>query len=377
MNLLEYQAKEVFKKFGIPIPESGVAKTSTEVTNLARQLGSCVIKVQLPIGGRGKAGGIVFADTPEEAGDKAGMLLGSRLKEMVVQKVLVEKKLKILDEIYLGVVVDRVNKSYVVLASSEGGINIEEVAAKTPEKIIRHRVYPLMGLKRYHTLWMANQLNYSGADSGNLASIIEKLYKVANVMDADLTEINPLAYTDEGFIAADGRLNIDDNSLYRHPELSGTDEQRLGLSPREQEATELGLMYVELDGNIGIISNGAGLTLATIDTVTLHGGKPANFLDLGGGANPEIIEISVSFVLKDLRVKTLLVNILGGITRCDDIAKGIINARKKVGLFKPIVVRMMGTNEKEGIRLLNESGINTLEFMDEAAKNVVKLTGDN
>lgn len=377
MNLLEYQAKEVFKKFGIPIPESGVAKTSTEVTNLARQLGSCVIKVQLPIGGRGKAGGIVFADTPEEAGDKAGMLLGSRLKEMVVQKVLVEKKLKILDEIYLGVVVDRVNKSYVVLASSEGGINIEEVAAKTPEKIIRHRVYPLMGLKRYHTLWMANQLNYSGADSGNLASIIEKLYKVANVMDADLTEINPLAYTDEGFIAADGRLNIDDNSLYRHPELSGTDEQRLGLSPLEQEATELGLMYVELDGNIGIISNGAGLTLATIDTVTLHGGKPANFLDLGGGANPEIIEISVSFVLKDLRVKTLLVNILGGITRCDDIAKGIINARKKVGLFKPIVVRMMGTNEKEGIRLLNESGINTLEFMDEAAKNVVKLTGDN
>ncbi len=374
MKLLEYQAKEVFKQYGIPTPESGLAKTPTEASMITRKLGSSVIKVQLPIGGRGKAGGIVFADTPDEAEDKAGKLLGSRLKDMLVHEVLVEKKLDIVDEIYLGVVVDRIKKSYVILASSEGGVNIEDVAEETPEKIIKHQVDPLMGIKRYHTLWITKQLGYKGKKAEALADIIEKLCKLALIIDAELTEINPLAYTDEGFIAVDGRLNINDNALYRHPEYAASGEYDSELSPREQEAKEKGLTYVELDGNIGIISNGAGLTMATIDTVTLEGGKPANFLDLGGGANPEKIERSVSFVLSDPRVNTLLVNILGGITRCDDTAKGIINAKAKLGISQPIVVRMMGTNEEEGIHLLKQAGINVVDSMDEAVKIAVKLS---
>jgi len=374
VKLLEYQAKEVFKQYGIPTPESYLAKTPTEASDIAKKLGSCVLKVQLPIGGRGKAGGIVFADTPDEAEAKAGKLFGSRLKDMLVHEVLVEKKLNIVDEIYLGVAVDRVLKSYVILASSEGGVNIEDVADKTPEKIIRHQIDPIMGIKRYHTLWITKQLGYKGKTAGALSGIIEKLYKIALKMDAELTEINPLAYTDEGFIAADGRLNIDDNALFRHQEYATNGGHE--FSPLEQEAREKGLTYVELDGNIGIISNGAGLTMATIDTVTLEGGKPANFLDLGGGANPERIERSVAFVMSDPRVKTLLVNILGGITRCDDTAKGIIAAREKLGISKPIVVRMMGTNEEEGTRLLKEAGINILDSMDEAANIAVKLTED-
>jgi len=250
------------------------------------------------------------------------------------------------------------------------------VADKTPEKIIRHQIDPIMGIKRYHTLWITKQLGYKGKTAGALSGIIEKLYKIALKMDAELTEINPLAYTDEGFIAADGRLNIDDNALFRHQEYATNGGHDSEFSPLEQEAREKGLTYVELDGNIGIISNGAGLTMATIDTVTLEGGKPANFLDLGGGANPERIERSVAFVMSDPRVKTLLVNILGGITRCDDTAKGIIAAREKLGISKPIVVRMMGTNEEEGIRLLKEAGINILDSMDEAANIAVKLTED-
>jgi len=231
-----------------------------------------------------------------------------------------------------------------------------------------------MGIKRYHTLWITKQLGYKGKKAEALADIIEKLCKLALIIDAELTEINPLAYTDEGFIAVDGRLNIDDNALYRHPEYAASGEYDSELSPREQVAKEKGLTYVELDGNIGIISNGAGLTMATIDTVTLEGGKPANFLDLGGGANPEKIERSVSFVLSDPRVNTLLVNILGGITRCDDTAKGIINAKAKLGISQPIVVRMMGTNEEEGIHLLKQAGIKVVDSMDKTVKIAVKLS---
>jgi len=374
VKLLEYQAKEVFKQYGIPTPESYLAKTASEVSDIAKKLGSCVIKVQLPIGGRGKAGGILFADTPEEAEIQAAKLLGSKLKNMLIYEVLVEEKLDILDEIYLGVVVDRVKKAHIILASSKGGVNIEDVADKTPEKIVKHQVDPILGIKRYHTLWITKQLGLGSKKAGALSGLIEKLYKLALEMDAELTEINPLAYTSEGFIAADGRLNIDDNALFRHKEYGENMGHEAEFSTREQEAKEKGLTYVELDGNIGIISNGAGLTMATIDTVTLEGGKPANFLDLGGGANPERIERSVSFVMSDPRVKVLLVNILGGITRCDDTAKGIIRAREKLDTSKPIVVRMMGTNEEEGIRLLKEAGIDTLNSMDEAAGKAVKLT---
>ncbi|MCW3978308.1 MAG: ADP-forming succinate--CoA ligase subunit beta [Candidatus Bathyarchaeota archaeon] len=378
MKLLEYQAKDVFRKFGIPTPRSAPAGSPEEAEEAAEALGGPVaVKAQLPVGGRGKAGGILFAETPEEAAEAAGRLLGSRLKDFEIRRVLVEEKLSILDELYIGVAVDRRNRAYVVLASSEGGVDIEEVASKTPEKIVRHVVDPLQRLRLYQARSVARQLGYSGREMTDLADVILKLYEVAFEMDAELTEINPLAVTESGFVAADARLNIDRNALFRHPELSemARESEASELSARELEAREEGLTYVELDGEIGIIGNGAGLTMATIDTVTLRGGRPANFLDLGGGASPESIEEGVSFVLSDPRVRAVFVNILGGITRCDDAARGIIDARRRTGSEKPIAVRMTGTNEEEGVRLLSEAGIDNLRTMEEAAERVVALAG--
>ena len=377
MKLLEYQAKEIFRKFDIPIPRGGVAENPKEARDVAEKLGLVAIKAQLPVGGRGKAGGIVFADGPEEAEKIAEELLGSKIKDLEIKKVLVEEKLNIKEELYLGVTVDRRNRSFVVLASSEGGIDIEEVAAETPEKIVKQLVDPLLGLRDYHCRSVAKRLGYSGRKMNALATFIKKLYTVAFEMDAELTEINPLALTEDGFIAADARLNVDNNALFRHPDI-GELQQESELSEfsvRELEARALGLTYVELDGNIGIIGNGAGLTMATLDSVTLLGGKPATFLDLGGGASSERIETAVTFVVKDPRVRAVFVNILGGITRCDDTARGIIETRKRLGSEKPVVVRMMGTNEEEGRRLLMEAGIDTLDTMEEAAERAVALAG--
>ena len=377
MKLLEYQAKEIFRRYDIPTPRSGVAESPKDAREIAERLGPVAIKAQLPVGGRGKAGGIKFAESPEEAEKIAGGLLGSRIKDIEVKKVLVEEKLDIKDELYLGVTVDRKNRCYVVLASSEGGVDIEEVAEETPEKIVKQMIDPLLGIRDYHCRSVAKRLGYSGREMNDLAGFIRKLYRVAFEMDAELTEINPLALTEDGFIAADARLNIDNNALFRHPNIA--EIQREGelseFSAREQEARTLGLTYVELDGDIGVIGNGAGLTMATLDSVTLLGGKPANFLDLGGGASPERIETAVTFVIKDPRVKTVFVNILGGITKCDDTALGIIETRRRLGSEKPIVVRMMGTNEEEGKRLLEEAGIETLDTMEEAAERAVALAG--
>lgn len=377
MKLLEYQAKEIFRRYDIPTPRSEVAESPKGAREIAERLGPVAIKAQLPVGGRGKAGGIKFAESPEEAEKIAGGLLGSRIKNIEIKKVLVEEKLDIKDELYLGVTVDRKNRCYVVLASSEGGVDIEEVAEETPEKIVKQMIDPLLGIRDYHCRSVAKRLGYSGREMNALAGFIRKLYRVAFEMDAELTEINPLALTEEGFVAADARLNIDNNALFRHPIIA--EIQREGelseFSAREQEARTLGLTYVELDGDIGVIGNGAGLTMATLDSVTLLGGKSANFLDLGGGASPERIETAVTFVIKDPRVKTVFVNILGGITKCDDTARGIIETRRRLGSEKPIVVRMMGTNEEEGKRLLEEAGIETLDTMEEAAERAVALAG--
>ena len=377
MKLLEYHAKEIFRRYDIPTPRSEVAESPKGAREIAERLGPVAIKAQLPVGGRGKAGGIKFAESPEEAEKIAGGLLGSRIKDIEIKKVLVEEKLDIKDELYLGVTVDRKNRCYVVLASSEGGVDIEEVAEETPEKIVKQMIDPLLGIRDYHCRSVAKRLGYSGREMNALAGFIRKLYRVAFEMDAELTEINPLALTEEGFIAADARLNIDNNALFRHPNIA--EIQREGelseFSAREQEARTLGLTYVELDGDIGVIGNGAGLTMATLDSLTLLGGKPANFLDLGGGASPERIETAVTFVIKDPRVKTVFVNILGGITKCDDTARGIIETRRRLGSEKPIVVRMMGTNEEEGKRLLEEAGIETLDTMEEASERAVALAG--
>ncbi len=376
LKLLEYQAKEIFREYGIPTPDGGVAASPEEAKTVAERIGFPVaVKAQLLVGGRGKAGGILFAKTPEETAQASRRLLERSIKGINVTEVLVEEKLHIEDEIYVGVVIDRRSRSHVVLVSSEGGVNIEEVAATAPEKIVRYSVDPLQGFRQYHARWVAKQMGYSGEKMMELAGIILKLYMVAYEMDAELTEINPLVATEGGFVAADARLNVDNNSLFRHRDL----ERRFGesslteLSEREREAMKLGLTYVELDGNIGIIGNGAGLTMATLDTVMINGGNPGNFLDLGGGAQPDRIEAAVSFVLSDPRIEALLVNILGGITRCDDIASGIAAARHRTRSDKPIVARLMGTNEEEGIRILEEAGIKSLETMEAAAERVVRL----
>ena len=376
MKLLEYEAKEYFRRHGIPTPQGRMVTTPREARDYTAELGKpVVIKAQLPVGGRGKAGGVRFADTPEEAAEVADALLGMRIKGLTVEKLYVEEKLSIVNEIYLGVTVDRRNKAYVVLASSEGGMDIEEVAAKTPERIVRHLVDPVHGLRSYHGNLVAKRLGYGGRKMLQFAAVVESLYELALEMDAELTEINPLAEVEDGFTAADARLNVDNNALFRHREL----EERLlesyqsELTEREMKARSKGLTYVELDGNIGIIGNGAGLTMATLDTVMLYGGRAANFLDLGGGAAPERIDEAAKFVLGDERTKTLLVNVLGGITRCDHIAEGVVAARREVAVEKPIVVRMMGTNEEEGRKILKEAGIETLGSMEEAAELAVKL----
>lgn len=378
MKLLEYEAKEYFKKYGIPTPWGRMVTTPEAAADAVKDLGRpAVIKVQLPVGGRGKAGGVKFADTPAEAELAASQLLGMSIKGFTVEKLYVEEKIRIVNEVYLGVTVDRGNRCYVILASGEGGMDIEEVAARTPERIVRHRVDPVLSLRSYHCNLIAKRLGYGDRKMRAFASFVSKLYELAVEMDAELTEINPLAEVEDGFIAADARLNVDNNALYRHKEL----EEKLlhsyqgELTEREMEARAMDLAYVELDGDIGVIGNGAGLTMATLDTVMLYGGKAANFLDLGGGATPERIGRAVKFVLGDPRTRALFVNVLGGITRCDHTAEGIVAAREELGVTKPIVVRMMGTKEVEGKAILREAGIETLDSMEEAADIAVRLAG--
>ena len=376
MKLLEYEAKEVFRRYGIPLGASAVASTPEEARDAAAKIAKpIVVKAQVGVGGRGKAGGIKPADTPEQTYEVAKQILGMKIKDLPIRKVLVEERLSIQHEVYLGVIVDRASRCYTILASSEGGVNIEEVAAKTPEKIVRNNIDPLRGLRSYNANNVAKRLGYGGKKMQQLGDILQKLYRVAYEMDAELTEINPLVETADGFIAADARLNVDNNALYRHKELEAKYLESFEgeLTPREMKARAMDLTYVELNGDIGIIGNGAGLTMATLDTVMLYGGHAGNFLDLGGGASPDRIGKAVEFVLKDNRVKALFVNVLGGITRCDDTAKGIIEARGKLGDNKPIVVRMMGTNEEEGKRLLHGAGIETNDTMEEAAQKAVQL----
>lgn len=380
MKLLEHEAKEYFRKYGIPIPDGYIVTDVEGAVKAAKTLGKpVVVKAQLHIGGRGKAGGIKFASNPIEAGRAAGELLGKKIKDLEIKKLYIEEKIDIKDEIYLGIAIDRNSKRYVVLASKEGGVEIEKVASRTPEKITRKLIDPLIGLHGFHANQIAKDLGYVGERMNSFARLVTKLYDLSRDMDAELTEINPLAETEDGFIAADARLNIDNNALFRHKEL----EERLfesykgELTERELEARKKDLTYVELDGNIGIIGNGAGLTMATLDTVMLKGGKAANFLDLGGGATPERIEKAAKFILCDERTEALLVNVLGGITRCDHIAEGLVNARDELTVGKPIVVRMMGTNEKEGEEILRKAGIDMLDTMEAAAEKAVKLAEEH
>jgi len=336
-----------------------------------------VLKAQVLVAGRGKAGGIKSVSTADEAYEAAQSLLSMKIKGETVGRLLVEEKLPIKHERYVSIVVDRANRCHTLLCSTEGGVDVEEVAAKEPKKIIKHDIDPLLGLQDYETREVAKKLGYSASQMSKLASIIRKLYQIMLDYDAELIESNPLVEVEQGeFVAADLRILLDDNSLFRHPEfLERAKTLEPDLTPLERKARERGLAYVELDGDIGIIGNGAGLVMATLDMILDYKGRSANFCDVGGGASEERIAAALEIVLGNPNVKVLFINIMGGITRCDDVARAILDIQKKMGITKPMVIRLVGTNEKEGQRILAAANIPSLNSMEEAAQKAVEFVG--
>ncbi|TFG13012.1 ADP-forming succinate--CoA ligase subunit beta [Candidatus Thorarchaeota archaeon] len=376
MKLFEHEAKDIFRSFKMPTPAGGVANTPAEAKKVASEIGKpVVVKAQVLSGKRGKAGGIKFADTPDEAAKYAQEILEMRINDLPVEAILIEEKLDIEQEIYAGITIDRNERKYVVIGSSAGGMSIEELAEESPEKIVKKHIDPLMGFQPYEAQQMAIDMGFSGKQIIKLAGFFRSLWNIVQEYDVELTEINPLILTTDGeFLAADARLNIDDNALYRHRELiDELDRKAAEQNERERMASQEGMAYVELEGNIACICNGAGLTMATLDAVALHGGDASTFLDLGGGADAERVERGIEIALMYDKVEAILVNIMAGITRCDEVAKGIVAAREERGIKVPLVIRMVGTNEDEGQKILNEAGIPFLQTMEEAAAKVVEL----
>jgi len=375
LKLYEYEAKTIFKRYDIPTPNGGLATNPKEARNIAIKVNNAVVvKAQVLLAGRGKAGGILFANSPEETEKTAEKLLNMKIKDVKVQGVWVEEKVSAKKELYFSVTVDRSSRCYVAIASSEGGVEIEEVAAKAPEKIIKVFIDPVYGFRLHNARQIAKSLGYTGVQMLDLTSTLVKHYQLTIEQDAELAEMNPLIEKPDGkFVAADTRIIIDDNALYRHPEFKKRPFEEAELTPQEQEAQKSGLAYVKLDGDIGIIGNGAGLVMATLDAIQLYGGKPANFLDVGGGASSDMMAAALNIVFSDPKVRVVFVNILGGITRCDEVANGILETKKKVGFTKPMVIRLVGTNEEEGRRILTDAGIHVLNSMEEAAKKTVEV----
>ena len=372
MKLHEYQSKRIFARYGIPIPEGDVATTPVEAGAIAARLGKpVVVKSQVLVGGRGKAGGIKLAHDPAEAERVAGQILGMDIKGLKVKKVLVDEAARIQKEIYLGVVVDRATKRAVMMASAEGGMEIEEVARVSPEKIYKVSINPFLGLQPFQAREIAFGIGLDKDLVGSFAAIAQGLYKAFVGTDASLAEINPLVVTDERkLLAVDGKIVLDDNGLFRHPDLAemrDLDEE----APAETEARKYGLSYVKLDGNVGCMVNGAGLAMASMDVIKLFGGAPANFLDIGGGAKADKVAAALRMILSDPNVKSVLFNIFGGITRCDEVAKGILAALEEVKPNVPMVVRLVGTNEEEGRRLLASANMRATTSLVEAAQLAV------
>jgi len=377
MKLFEYEAKNILARYAIPTPRGGLATNPSQAHEVISKLKPpFVVKAQVLVAGRGKAGGILFSDSIGEVEKDAEKLLKMQIKGIPVKSVWIEEKIQIKKELYFGITIDRFGQSYVAIASSVGGMEIEEIAIKAPEKIIHFPINPQQGFHSFHARQMARKMGYAGNQLSELGRIFERVYCVGMDYDAELIEMNPLGETADGkFVAADARIILDDNALFRHQEykkrlLEGESE----LTPQEIEATKNDLAYVKLDGDIGVIGNGAGLVMATLDTIQYYGGKPANFLDVGGGAPAEKIVAALKIVLSDPNVKALFINILGGITRCDEVARGILEAKAKIGATKPMVIRLVGTNEEEGKRILTEAGIHVLESMEEAAQRVVEIS---
>ena len=372
MKLHEYQSKRIFADYGVPIPDGDVAATPSEAKAIAERIGKpVVIKSQVLVGGRGKAGGIKLAQTPDEAEQVAGAILGMDIKGLEVQKVLVDEAADIRAEIYLGAVLDRSARKVAIMASSEGGVEIEEVAAQTPEKIVTVHVHPLLGMQGYQARQLAFGIGLSREHIPAFTRIAQNLYRAFVGSDASLAEINPLIVNgDNQLEAVDGKILLDDSALPRQKELASMrdpDED----SPTETEAREAGLSYIDLDGEIGCMVNGAGLAMATMDIIKLYGGNPANFLDIGGGAGADKVLAALRIILRDSRVKAVLINIFGGITRCDEVANGIVEAINSLNVKVPIVVRMVGVNEEEGRQILADSKLPSANRLSEAVQMAV------
>jgi succinyl-CoA synthetase beta subunit len=374
MKLHEYQAKEIMRRYGIPTPKGQVAETPDEAYRIASELeGHVVVKAQVHVGGRGKAGGISVVKSPEEAKEAASRILGMHIKGLTVRKVLVEQAVEAEDEYYLGVTIDRSRKAIVIIASSEGGVDIEEVAAKTPEKISKVRSTPKEGFMPWQARALALSAGFDRRCIPQVGAYFSYLFRLFVENDAELAEINPLMLTEDGrVIAADAKITLDDNALFRHPEYAELWEAE-GDDPLEQEARRRGLTYVKLNGDIGVIGNGAGLVMATIDAIKAEGGEAANFLDIGGGARAEVVQNALELILMDKDVKAILINVFGGITRCDEVAQGLIKAIESVDLDLPVVVRLVGTREKEGRALLSGTSVVAADTMVDAAKRIVAI----
>jgi succinyl-CoA synthetase beta subunit len=375
MNIHEYQAKEIFARFGIPVPAGTVVRTPAEAEAVAARIGKpVVVKAQVLVGGRGKAGGVKIANTPAEAKEKAAQILSMDIKGEKVQKVLVTEAVDIAREIYVGVVLDRRAQRPLIMASAEGGVEIEITAKENPSAIRRVQVDPLQGIHSFTARNLAAELAGNAELAKPMADIIEKLYRVFDECDASLAEINPLVVTKDGrVLAIDAKLNFDDNALYRHADIEAmrdTEAEDAG----EAKARAEGLSFVRLSGNVGCIVNGAGLAMATMDLVKEFGGQPANFLDIGGSSRPEKVVTALTIITSDKSVRSILFNIFGGITRCDDVARGLVIAFNQMNLKLPVVVRLTGTNEKEAREILKQiPSLHSAETMDEAVKKAIQL----
>jgi succinyl-CoA synthetase beta subunit len=374
VNIHEYQAKEILRALGVPIPPGEVAATPAEAEAIARRIGrTVVVKAQVHAGGRGKAGGVKLAKTPEEARERAQAILGMRIKGLEVQKVLVTDAADIASEAYAGIILDRATKKPVFMVSPAGGIDIEEVAATTPEKILKLPIDTRYGLQPFQAMRLGFFLYEDLAKARAAAKIMSQLYQAFMQTGCSLAEINPLVVTPDGqVVALDAKMAIDDNELDRRPPIAALRDES-AEAPSEVQARNANLTFIKLDGNVGCCVNGAGLAMATMDLVKYYGGEPANFLDIGGSSNPEKVVNALRIITADPNVKAILFNIFGGITRTDDVANGIVTATKENPLKVPIVIRLTGTNEEIAVQILKDNGFSASSDMDEAVRRAVEL----
>jgi succinyl-CoA synthetase beta subunit len=377
MRLHEYQSKNLFARYGIPIPKGRIASSATEAKQICEELGGkVIIKSQVLVGGRGKAGGIHLAKTNKEAEDYATQILSMEIKGIPVRKVLVDEAVSISKEIYLSIANDRNSQKPILMASGAGGVDIEETALKTPERIIKRTIDPLIGLRDYQLRDIAISIDLDRKFWKPFGEIITALWSLYVDTDATIVEINPLVITaDEKLIALDAKIVLDDNAIFRHPDLAEMRDID-AEAPAEVEGRKFGVVFIKLDGNIGCLVNGAGLAMATMDIIKLLGGNPANFLDIGGGASSEKVAAAFRIILSDTKVKSILINVFGGITRCDEVARGILGAMKVIKPEIPVIVRLVGTNQEEAIRLLEGTELFTADSLYSAAKLAIEKTKD-